>query len=232
MFGDISISSTGHDLPLLYGNLTSIISGFLLVILGSIIKPDNFNFNITKQRIVVVDEKIRSVINEDQNDFLLKKASMSGYKYGILITLFLVILWPLPLFFSAYVFSYGFFLIWICLGIGWIIIVSSFLIFKPIVESKNEIKLVFLKLLSIFKTIYENKNSQNPTNQQPDAFKHNEILYNKRILVAIDGSIPSIKAIEFADRFFSSDSMIYVLYVIEWNDDIQEEVYDSELLKK
>lgn len=231
MFGNISISSTGHDLPLLYGNLTSITSGFLLVILGTILKPDNFNFNITKQRIVVVDEKTRSIINEDQNDSILKKFSMAGYKYGILITFFLVVLWPLPLFFSGYVFSYDFFLIWIYLGIGWIMAVSCFLIFKPVIESKNEIKQVFFRMLLNIKYIFQEKNTQNNFYNKSASSSYDEIICSKRILVAIDGSLPSIRAMEFSDRFFSFDSMVYVLYVIEWSDLDQEEVYDDELLK-
>jgi urea-proton symporter len=47
-------SYTSHDIPLLLGILTSFVSGFVLVTLGSLIRLDNFNFNITKQRIVVV----------------------------------------------------------------------------------------------------------------------------------------------------------------------------------
>ena len=78
---EISVASTSHDIPLLLGNLTSFASGFVLVILGSLIRPDNFNFNITKQRIVVVEERIRSLIKEDNDESSLKKRTICGYKY-------------------------------------------------------------------------------------------------------------------------------------------------------
>ena len=108
LHGNISVLSTSHDIPLLLGNLTSFATGFAFVIFGSLIKPDNFNFNITKQRIVVVEERVRALIKEDNDEALLKKRTLFGYKYGIIFTLVLVVIWPLPLFFSGYIFSFEF----------------------------------------------------------------------------------------------------------------------------
>lgn len=243
LFGNISIMSTSGDIPLLYGNLTSILSGFILVIFGSLYKPDNFNFNITKQRIVVADEKIRSLLNEDKDEAALKKRTSVGYKYGIFISLVLVVIWPLPLFFSGHVFSFELFVSWILLSIIWTICAACFLIIKPVLESRNAILQAFLQIRLLLKSKFLIKK---PTMQRLYLKNNYSSYYDKnvsnnnsytdynRILVAVDGSMPSIRALDYASHVFLSNSVIYVLHVIEWQDDYRDrhEEYDAELMRK
>jgi urea-proton symporter len=232
--GDISVASTSHDIPLLLGNLTSFASGFVLVILGSLIKPDNFNFNITKQRIVVSEERIRSLIKEDNDESLLKKRTKFGYKYGIFFTLILVVIWPLPLFFSGYIFSYEFFLFWILLSIVWTICAACFLIVKPIIESKREISIILSNILFIIRSKFHVRNYDNKFSLSKNNTSENPINTNfKRILVAVDGSMSSIRALDYASHVFQADSMIYVVHIIEWPDDYEQSTeYDTELMKR
>lgn len=234
LYGNISVASTSHDIPLLLGNLTSFASGFILVILGSIIKPDNFNFNITKQRIVVVEERIRSLIKEDNDESLLKKRTIFGYKYGIFFTLVLVVIWPLPLFFSGYIFSYDFFLFWILLSIVWTISAACLLIVKPIIESKREISIVLSNLLFIIRSKFQIKNYDSKFSLSKNNVSENLInTSSKRILVAVDGSMSSIRALDYASNAFQADSIIYVVHIIEWPDDYEQNTeYDAELMKR
>jgi urea-proton symporter len=58
-----------------------------------------------KQKILVVDDKIRSIIQHDSDEKVLKSASKLSYRYGIALALILVVAWPLPFYFSGYVFS-------------------------------------------------------------------------------------------------------------------------------
>ena len=234
LYGNISVASTSHDFPLLLGNLTSFASGFVLVILGSLIRPDNFNFNITKQRIVVVEERIRSLIKEDNDESSLKKRTIFGYKYGIFFTLILVVIWPLPLFFSGYIFSYEFFLFWILLSIVWTISAACFLIVKPIIESKREISIVLSNLLFIIRSKFQIRNYDNKFSISKNNPSENPINTSlKRILVAVDGSMSSIRALDYASHAFQADSMIYVVHIIEWPDDYEQNTeYDTELIKR
>ena len=110
LYGNISISSTGQNIPLLVGNLASISVGGAITVLGSLVKPENFNFNTTKQRILVTDDKVRSMIKQDSDGKFLKETAQFGYKYAIVITLGLVVIWPIPLYFSGYIFSFNFYL--------------------------------------------------------------------------------------------------------------------------
>ncbi len=236
LFGSISIESTSHDIPLLLGNLTSFTSGFAFVILGSLIKPGNFNFNITKQRIVVSEERIRSLIKEDSDETLLKKRTLFGYKYGIIFTLLLVVVWPLPLFFSGYIFSYEFFLFWIILSVVWTIAAACFLIAKPLFESKREISTVLSNISLAVRSKLFYRNFNKPASQQSSDFSNFENSSNtnyKRILVAVDGSMPSIRALDYASHSFQTDSIIYVVHIIEWTDEHEENTdYDTELTRR
>ena len=234
LYGNISVASTSHDIPLLLGNLTSFVSGFVLVILGSLIKPDNFNFNITKQRIVVVEERIRSLIKEDNDESLLKKRTIFGYKYGIFFTLILVVIWPLPLFFSGYIFSYEFFLFWILLSIVWTISAACFLIVKPIIESKREISIVLSNLLFIIRSKFQIRNYDHKFSMSKNNPYENPVNTSfRRILVAVDGSMSSIRALDYASHTFQTDSTIYVVHIIEWPDDYEQNTeYDTELMKR
>ena len=234
LYGNISVASTSNDIPLLLGNLTSFTSGFVLVILGSLIRPDNFNFNITKQRIVVAEERIRSLIKEDNDESLLKKRTVFGYKYGIFFTLILVVIWPLPLFFSGYIFSYEFFLFWILLSIVWTISAACFLIVKPIIESKREISIVLSNLLFIIRSKFQFRKHDYKFSLSKNNISENPIHTSfKRILVAVDGSMSSIRALDYASHAFQVDSIIYVVHIIEWPDDYEQNTeYDTELIKR
>lgn len=236
LYGNISVISTSHDIPLLLGNLTSFTTGFAFVILGSLIKPDNFNFNITKQRIVVAEERVRSLIREDDDETLLKKRTLFGYKYGIIFTLLLVVIWPLPLFFSGYIFSFEFFLFWIMLSIVWTIAAACFLIVKPLIESKREISTVISNIMIVIrsKLCFRNFNkSASSLKSNTSRFENSINTTYKRILVAVDGSMPSIRALDYASHTFQSDSVIYVVHVIEWTDDHEDNIeYDTELRKR
>ena len=68
MYGEVSISSTGKNIPLLVGNVVSISTGGAITIAGSLLKPDKFNFKVMKQKILVVDDKIRSIIEQDSDE--------------------------------------------------------------------------------------------------------------------------------------------------------------------
>ena len=52
-----------------------------------------------KQMILIVDDRIRSVIEKDTNDNQLKRDARFIYRYTIALSLVLVVVWPLPLYF-------------------------------------------------------------------------------------------------------------------------------------
>jgi SSS family transporter len=228
LYGNISLMSTGANIPLLLGNLISISVGAIVTITGSIIRPERFNFGITRQKIHVVDEKIRSMIRQDSDPAYLDKIARFGYKYAIVISLILVVAWPLPLYFSGYIFSYPVYLMWVITALIWTSVAAAVIIFKPLIEARRGIQEVILGIS------HELKFELNLDNYigRPRPIEIPQEVISKRILVALDGSAFSIRALELANRLFDeAGALIYVIHVIEWTDD-EEDSFDSELTRK
>ena len=139
LYGEITMSSTGQNAPLLIGNLSAISIGAIVSIVGSIAKPENFNFEVMKKRILVVDSKIRSRIEQDTDESFLKNAAHFSYKYAIALTFILVIVWPLPLYLSGYVFSLFVYYIWIGIAITWAAGAAVVIVALPLVEARKSI---------------------------------------------------------------------------------------------
>jgi SSS family transporter len=229
LFGNISLMSTGQNIPLLVGNLTSISIGAIVTIAGSLLKPERFNFSITRQKIHLVDERIRSMIKQDSDELYLQKIAKFGYRYAIIISLTLVVAWPLPLYFSGYIFSYLAYLTWVIVALVWTAVAAGVIIFKPLIEARRGIQEIIQKMSIGLKRRLD----INTYNDFPTWPPISQEAISKRILVAVDGSIFSLHALDYANRLFDEpDAMLYVIHVIEWTEEDDDESFDSELTKR
>jgi len=233
LYGHVSIISTGQIIPLLIGNIVSISTGAAIVLIGSLIKPDNFNFDTMKQKILVVDDKIRSIIQHDTDEKVLKSASRLSYRYGIGLTLILVIVWPLPFYFSGYVFSLEMYQIWIYIAVSWAIGAAAWIVLLPLIEARHGIYEAVKKIsAAISLDSRTDLSSGNADMNLVSKFQdiQGEI---KRILVAVDGSVASLRALNYASSMIndSTRARIYILNVIEWTDEDEESI-DSLLVSK
>lgn len=226
-YGDISINSTKEYIPLLYGNIVSIGSGGIISIMISLLKPENFNFNIMKQKIFVTDQKIRKIIEQDNDENFLKKNALFTYKFAIIFTFSLVIIWPLPLSISGYVFSLNVFTLWIHIAIIWAAGSAITMIMLPIIESRGGIIEVIRKVTAIHNQSISEGSSSTENKQTTE---HYNI---KKILVAIDGSFKSIKSLKYLEYLFENHSnvKIFLVHIIEWIEQ-DEEILDSELIEQ
>lgn len=230
IYGEISIHSTGEYMPLLIGNITSIMSGGIISITISILKPENFNFNKIKQKIFVTDEKIRNIIEQDSNEQFLKNTARFTYKYALFLTFILVIVWPLPLYVSGYVFSLEYYVIWVYIAIIWATGSAITIILLPIIESRGGIVEVIRKI-TINK--HENITSYNHDTIYEKNIKPDYETNLRKILVAIDGSFKSIKSLNYLEYLFESqiNVKIFLVHIIEWTEQ-KEEVLDSQIIDK
>jgi urea-proton symporter len=133
-----------------------------------------------------------------------------------------------------WVYSYEFFLFWILLSIVWTICAACFLIVKPIIESKREISIILSNILFIIRSKFQVRNYDDKFSLSKNNTFENPINTNfKRILVAVDGSMSSIRTLDYASHVFQADSIIYVVHIIEWPDDYEQSTeYDTELMKR
>ena len=225
LYGEISIHSTGQNLPLLIGNIVAIMVGAIVSLVGSLIMPENFNFNVMKQRILVVDDRVRSMIEQDSDEKFLKKAARFSYRYAFALTLVLVIVWPLPLYFSGYIFSPFIYQVWMGIAIFWAIGAAGVIIFLPVIEARNGIlevirRIATMGLLKIQSEEKDDSHFDSATGMLDERIEPATGDEEKRILVAIDGSVESIKALNHAAStiYQPNNTRLYLLHVIEWAD--------------
>jgi nucleotide-binding universal stress UspA family protein len=225
LYGTVSVFTTGQNLPLLAGNITSILIGAAVTLLGSIIKPENFDFRLMKQKILIVDAKIRKLMEHESDEEYLKRSSKFGYKYSMALTLVLVVAWPMPLYLSGYIFSQTVYSVWVGIAVVWASAAATIIVLLPLIESRVGIVRVLQKI------------GQRPygTEQQrvydyyDDDYRGD--FFQKKILVPIDGSQQSLRALNYAATMYNSPhdrTKIYILNVIEWADENEESI-DEEL---
>ena len=218
IFGEITLSSTGNLIPLLIGNVTSISTSLGITVIGSLIKPEFFDFHLMKQKILVVDDKIRSMLKHDTDEEFLKRSLKFCKRTGFSISVFLVVIWPASFYLTGLVFDEQVFHIWVWLAIVWAFGAAGIIIFLPLIEARKSIYEIFHKATmdsAMLESSEEFTSSNSPI---------------MKILVPVDGSARSLKALYHANYIFrgSAKVKIYLLHVIEWSDENEENI-DEEL---
>ena len=218
IFGEITLSSTGNLIPLLIGNVISISTSLGITVIGSLIKPEFFDFHLMKQKILVVDDKIRSMLKHDTDEEFLKRSLKFCKRTGFSISVFLVVIWPASFYLTGLVFDEQVFHIWIWLAMVWAFGAAGIIIFLPLIEARKSIYEIFHKATmdsAMLESSEEFTSSNSPI---------------MKILVPVDGSARSLKALYHANYIFrgSAKVKIYLLHVIEWSDENEENI-DEEL---
>ena len=75
----------------------------------------------------------------DADERTLQKAFKFSLKGGGIMTLVLIIAWPMPLFFSGYVFDIGFYGFWVGIAVSWVSVATFFIVGLPIIEARHGI---------------------------------------------------------------------------------------------
>jgi nucleotide-binding universal stress UspA family protein len=221
MFGELTLASTGNQIPLLYGNIASILTGLLITIFGSLIKPENFDFGIMHQKILVVDDKVRSMLKRDTDEQYLKRSLNFCIKVGFSISIFFVIVWPATFILSNFVFDEQSFSLWITLAIVWASAAGAVLIILPFIEARKSIAEIIHKA-----NVESDIGLENSYNSSNDLSKDAPIM---RVLVPVDGSASSLRALHHSSYLFKGMSKvrIYLLHVIEWTDEDDENIDEA-----
>jgi hypothetical protein len=182
-YGGITVATTGGNYPTLAGNVAAILTGFIVTVTLSMIKPDDFDWEITRainalpiSDGVGVDRPGTASSNSDAasgEDMDEKKpgsttpsqppalcavdaeaalhisygaedspASLrSSFKLACISSFVLAFLMdfliPMPMFFSHYIFSKGFFTVWVVVSFVWVFVSSAISCFLPIWETRG-----------------------------------------------------------------------------------------------
>jgi urea-proton symporter len=161
--GSISVASTGANNPMLAGNVVALLSPLVFVpILTYGFGEDNYDYESMRSIRKVDESDIAAGANMDlelvpgavdlheneehqeQSKLLHASKIAKGVTAGL--TLVLLLIWPIPLYSSGYVFSKRFFTGWVVAGIIWLFFSFCCVGLFPLWQGRES-------LISIFKAI-------------------------------------------------------------------------------
>ncbi|KAF3947594.1 hypothetical protein CMV_026292 [Castanea mollissima] len=145
-YGRVNLDTTGRNAPMLAGNIVSILTGGAVHVVCSILWPQNYDWDTTKQ-ITVVEKETGELPAEEFNEEKLKRAKAWIVKWGIGFTVVIAVLWPL-LSLPVGVFTKGYFTFWAVIAIAWGTIGSVVIIGLPLIESRKTIQSVFMGMFT------------------------------------------------------------------------------------
>ena len=138
-YGEVNLTSLGDNYSMLFGNIAGILTGGAIAGFGSLLKKTDFEWKDMKERIKLVDISEKEVAQLQADEQTLHKAFRFSLKGGGLMTLVLIIAWPMPLFFADYVFDIGFYSFWVAISICWVSAATFFIVGLPIIEARHGI---------------------------------------------------------------------------------------------
>ena len=140
--GELNLASLGHNYSMLFGNIAGILTGGAVTLIGSLAAKTTFDWKELKERITLVELTEAEAAQVTENEETLKKAFKFSLKGGGIMTLVLIIGWPMPLIASGLVFDIMAYSVWVGISIVWVSIASFFIIFLPIIEARHGIRQV------------------------------------------------------------------------------------------
>ena len=129
----VSIDTMGQNDPNLVGNIVAIVSSGLICVAGSMASPEEFDWEELDKQIPVVDDVVPEVKEDETKEALqthVKRANIQA----IVLTLILIIAWPIPMHLTKGVMGKGGFGIWIFVAFAWGIIGGVVIIVLPILD--------------------------------------------------------------------------------------------------
>ena len=161
IYGTVTVATTSGILPLVIGNSVSLVSGALYSIICTFaFGPDDFDWSRAMTGIQVVDdsdikgltseqlaqEKAGEVLTPEQ-DRALRTGKVKAIIIACVLCAIFVIIWPMPMYGTNYVFSKGFFRFWVALMFLWAFGAALTITILPLVEGRKTIKLFFSTMI-------------------------------------------------------------------------------------
>ncbi|GAM83132.1 hypothetical protein ANO11243_011180 [Dothideomycetidae sp. 11243] len=136
-YGSFSVETTGSNNPMLAGNVVALLSPMVFVpVLSFVFKTERYDWksmlairkgddsDLASEAHLdlenVPGEHTHSARDEESEMAQLHRASKIARGLCVFLTLALLVLWPMPMYGSGYVFSKHFFTGWIVVGIIWL----------------------------------------------------------------------------------------------------------------
>ncbi|KAF2276992.1 urea active transporter [Westerdykella ornata] len=162
--GELTVATTGANNPMLAGNVVALLSPLIFVpLLTYAFGPQNYDWVSMKQirkgddhdlaaaahvdLELVPGERTHSITEEQAEQDKLYKASRIARWMTVFMTLAFLVLWPMPMYGSGYIFSKKFFTGWVVVGMLWMFCSAFCVGLYPLWEGRHT-------SVKIFKSIY------------------------------------------------------------------------------
>ena len=159
--GEISIESTGANTPMLVGNVVALCSPLIFIPLLTYMppfKPQNYDWismaTISKgddsdivassamldpEHVSTHGAALQPTVSQAEEQSQLNRAAKTARILCVTLFLCFIILWPMPLFGTGYIFGKRFFTGWIVVGIIWLFFSTAIVVFLPLWQSRKTI---------------------------------------------------------------------------------------------
>eukprot|EP00979_Chaetoceros_neogracilis_P012782 scaffold3476_cov286-Chaetoceros_neogracile.AAC.1 len=165
--GSITIDNLGKNEVMLAGNLVAILSSGLIHFIYSMIFPQDFDFETLDANIKLVEEDESGLTAEDKDPEMLEEAYRWITRRGYVITIVLVVIWPL-LSIPAGKFTKDYFAFWVLLAIAWGFGAAIVITFLPLIESSAELSATIKGMLGMSSDVSEEKYVEKETVEKFD----------------------------------------------------------------
>ena len=142
--GEVSIDTLGTNEVMLSGNLIAILSsGIIHFLYSTFIDPQDYDFAELDRHITLVEvDDTRGLTDDEKDPVLLAKAETWIKRRGWVLTIILVIIWPLSSV-PAGTFTESYFAFWVLIAIAWGFGAALIIAVLPLTESSEAILNVF-----------------------------------------------------------------------------------------
>jgi hypothetical protein len=134
-FGEVKYGTIMSDWPWVVGNLCGILGGTAIAVLGSVIAPDKeFKWAMLNDRIALVDDVEPPKDKSLETGAKLETQVKIAIYASIFLTVFLLVLWPIPMHIGTGVLSESGFGTWVAFEILWALLGAIIIILMPLIE--------------------------------------------------------------------------------------------------
>ncbi|KAJ9203103.1 hypothetical protein DTO164E3_2574 [Paecilomyces variotii] len=178
-YGELNVTTTGQSYPTLAGNMAAVLTGLLVSVVVSVIKPDDFDWEITRainapaagenpiivqtggedpnhnHNLQTVQDEEKEMIEDEaviDDPKRLRRAFILAVTASTVLSFIMDFLIPIPMFLSHYVFSKGFFIAWVVISFIWVFGAVALCGILPIWETRRFFKELFIEIFGISST--------------------------------------------------------------------------------
>ena len=146
--GSITVDNLGTNEVMLSGNLIAILSsGIIHYLYSTFVDPQDYDFSELDKHITLVEDDQRGLTEEEKDPVALRRAERWISRRGYVISLILVVIWPL-LSVPAGKFTESYFAFWVLVAIAWGFAAAIVITVLPLTESSEEIGMAVTGMLN------------------------------------------------------------------------------------